>query len=86
MDEELLREKAERVVTQKNVLLKHLYNKPELDVDDVMNTLLQYREMVAPYVCDVALFLDKATRTVRKYCWKVSWAPSKILIMAYIRW
>ena len=62
MDEELLREKAERVVTQKNVLLKHLYNKPELDVDDVMNTLLQYREMVAPYVCDVALFLDKAIK------------------------
>lgn len=62
MDEELLREKAERVVTQKNVLLKYLYNKPELDVDDVMNTLLQYREMVAPYVCDVALFLDKAIK------------------------
>ena len=62
MDEELLREKAERVVIQKNVLLKHLYNKPELDVDDVMNTLLQYKEMVAPYVCDVALFLDKAIK------------------------
>ena len=60
MEEELLREKVERVIKQKNVLLKHLYNKPELDPDDIMNTLAEYREMVKPYVCDVALFLDEA--------------------------
>ena len=62
MDESLLREKAERVITQKNILLRHLYNKPELKVDEVMDTLLEYREMVRPYVCDVALFLDEAIK------------------------
>lgn len=62
MDEALLREKVERVITQKNILLKHLYNKPELKADDVMATLLEYREMVRPYVCDVALFLDEALK------------------------
>ncbi len=63
MDEALLREKVERVITQKNILLKHLYNKPELKADDVMATLLEYREMVRPYVCDVALFLDEALKS-----------------------
>ncbi|MGN0704662.1 MAG: adenylosuccinate synthase [Lentihominibacter sp.] len=62
MDEALLREKVERVIAQKNVLLKHLYNKPELDPDDIMKTLLEYRDMVEPYVCDVALFLDEAIK------------------------
>ena len=62
MDEALLREKVERVITQKNVLLKHLYNKPELDSEDIMKTLMEYRDMVEPYVCDVALFLDEAIK------------------------
>ncbi|MDD6647907.1 MAG: adenylosuccinate synthase [Firmicutes bacterium] len=62
MDESLLREKVERVITQKNVLLKHLYNKPELDPEDIMKTLIEYRDMVEPYVCDVALFLDEAIK------------------------
>lgn len=60
MDEADLREKVERVCTQKNVILKHLYNKPELDPDDVMKTLAEYREMVAPYVCDVSEYLHEA--------------------------
>lgn len=60
MDEALLREKVDRVCTQKNVLLKHLYNKPELDPADVMNTLMEYKDMVQPYVCDISQFLHNA--------------------------
>ena len=60
MDEADLREKVERVCEQKNVILKYLYNKPELDPDDVMKTLAEYREMVAPYVCDVSEYLHEA--------------------------
>ncbi len=60
MDEDLLREKVERVITQKNVLLEHLYHKPLLDADEIMDTLREYRDMVAPYVCDVSLFLNEA--------------------------
>ena len=60
MDEADLREKVERVCAQKNVILKYLYNKPELDSDDVMKTLAEYREMVAPYVCDVSEYLHEA--------------------------
>ena len=62
MEETALREKVERICAMKNVLLKHLYKKPELDPDRIMETLREYRDMVAPYVCDVSAFLSDALR------------------------
>ena len=59
-DEEALREKAERICVTKNVLLEHLYHKPALDPEEIVAELLSYREMIAPYVCDTAAFLQKA--------------------------
>ncbi|HCO28240.1 MAG TPA: adenylosuccinate synthase [Lachnospiraceae bacterium] len=59
-DEEALREKVERVCEMKNVLLEHLYHKPLLDANELYETLLEYRDMVKPYVGDVSAFLNKA--------------------------
>ena len=59
-DEELLRETLERICVQKNVILEHLYHKPTLNVDELMDTLREYRKMVEPYVCDVSAFLFEA--------------------------
>lgn len=61
-DDELLKEKVVRVAEQKNVILEHLYHKPLIDTDELLSTLHEYRDMVAPYVCDVSLFLDKALK------------------------
>ncbi len=61
-DEELLKEKVVRVAEQKNVILEHLYHKPLIDPKELLCTLHEYRDMVAPYVCDVSLFLDKAIK------------------------
>lgn len=61
-DEDSLRAHLERIAPQKNVILKYLYNKPELDIDALMATLKEYKEMVEPYVCDVSLYLDKAIK------------------------
>ena len=61
-DDDALKEKIERICTQKNVLLKNLYNKPELDKDELLNTLHEYRDMVAPYVCDVSAYLRNAIK------------------------
>ena len=61
-DEAALREKLERVVVQKNVLLEHLYHKPALDVDELFDTMMEYKEMVAPYVCDVSAYLYEAIK------------------------
>ena len=61
-DEEALREKVERVCETKNVLLEHLYHKPLLNPDEIMEELMKYKEMVAPYVGDVSLFLWNALK------------------------
>ena len=61
-EESVLREKIERVIVQKNILLEHLYHKPLIDADELYNTLMEYKEMVAPYVCNVSAYLDKAIK------------------------
>lgn len=61
-DEEVLRDKVERVCEVKNVLLTHLYHRPALDPAELLETLHEYRDMVEPYVCDVSAFLDRAIR------------------------
>jgi len=60
LDDETLKEKISRICEQKNVLLKHLYNKPEINEEELLETLHSYRDIVAPYVCDVSAFLRKA--------------------------
>ncbi|MBO5260829.1 MAG: adenylosuccinate synthase [Coprococcus sp.] len=61
-DEESLMEKIERVIVQKNILLENLYHKPLLKAQDIFDTLMEYKEMVAPYVCDVSAFLYDAIK------------------------
>lgn len=61
-DDELLEEKVQRVSEMKNVILEHLYHKPLIDPAELLNTLHEYRDMIAPYVCDVSAFLDKALK------------------------
>ncbi|MDE7251957.1 MAG: adenylosuccinate synthase [Acetatifactor sp.] len=61
-DEETLAEKVERVCEMKNVLLEHLYHKPAIDPKELLSTLHEYKDMIAPYVCDVSAFLDKALK------------------------
>lgn len=61
-DEELLQEKTERVCEMKNVLLEHLYHKPQLDPAELLETLHEYRDMVAPFVADVSSFLNQAIK------------------------
>ena len=61
-DDELLKEKVVRVAEQKNVILEHLYHKPMIDPAELLNTLHEYRDMVAPYVGNVSEFLYQALK------------------------
>ena len=61
-EEEALKEKLNRVCETKNILLEHLYHKPAIDIDALFDTLMEYKEMVAPYVCDVSLYLHNAMK------------------------
>lgn len=61
-EEEILKEKLVRVCEMKNVLLEHLYHKPLLDPNELLETMKTYRDMIAPYVCDVSAFLYQAIK------------------------
>ena len=61
-DDDFLKEKLQSVCETKNVLLEHLYHKPLLNPDELLETLHEYRDMVAPYVCDVASYLEQAIK------------------------
>ena len=61
-DEKELMDKIENVCTLKNVMLEHLYHQPKLDPKEIFNTLMEYKEMVAPYVCDTSKYLRDAIK------------------------
>ena len=61
-DEKQLMEKLQKVCEIKNVTLEHLYHKPLLKPEELLETLREYRQMVEPYVCDVSLYLHKALK------------------------
>ena len=61
-DEEALKEKIERVIVQKNILLEHLYHQPLLKADEIFATLMEYKKMIEPYVCDTSAYLYNAIK------------------------
>ena len=61
-DEDTLNEKVVRIAEQKNILLEHMYHKPLIDPDELLETLHEYRDIVKPYVADVSLFLNNAIK------------------------
>ncbi|MBP5414988.1 MAG: adenylosuccinate synthase [Lachnospiraceae bacterium] len=61
-DEDTLKEKVAKVTAMKNVLMEHLYHKPLIDENELLDTLHTYRDMVAPYVADVSTFLYEANK------------------------
>lgn len=61
-DDEILKEKVARVCEMKNILLEHMYHKPAINPDELFATLIDYKNMVEPYVCDVAAYLHEAIK------------------------
>ena len=61
-DEDTLVEKVESVCEQKNIVLEHMYHKDPIDPKELLETLHEYRDIVEPYVCDVAVYLRDAIK------------------------
>lgn len=61
-DRELMRQRLEIALVKKNVLLEHLYHKPAIDIDALMDKLTELAEKIRPMVCDTTLFLHKANQ------------------------
>lgn len=60
LDDDKLKEKIKRVCDIKNVILENLYHKPVIDEDELLDTLHEYRDMIAPYASDVSAYLNDA--------------------------
>ena len=61
-DEARLRQRLNAAVELKNVLFEHLYHKPALDADALFRELLEYREILRPYVGDAVDYVHQALR------------------------
>lgn len=65
-DEEHLKEKLTQILSIKNLMIKEIYHKPELDVNEVLAQLEEYRDMIAPYVCDTGKLIREAVKSGKK--------------------
>jgi adenylosuccinate synthase len=59
-DEAVLRDKVEGSLVAKNHMLVKIYNRRAIEVDEVVEELLSYRERLAPMVADTSLLLNQA--------------------------
>jgi len=59
-DENILRQKVEGALHQKNHLLVKIYNRRAIEVDEIVSNLLSYAERLRPMVADTALVLNEA--------------------------
>ncbi|TFC19999.1 adenylosuccinate synthase [Cryobacterium algoritolerans] len=59
-DENILRQKVEGALAQKNHLLVKVYNRRAISVDEIVEDLLSYAERLRPMVADTALLLHRA--------------------------
>lgn len=74
-DDGYARDKLERVLEVKNVMLEHLYHKQPLSVDCIFDELRKQRDAIAPYVGDTFQFLREAQKMAPEFCWRDSWGP-----------
>ena len=61
-DDSILKDKVANICTLKNVLFTHLYHKDPLDPEEVLATLHEYRDLIAPYLADTSAILTNALK------------------------
>lgn len=61
-DEARLMQRLSAAVERKNMMFEYLYHKPQLDVQELFDQLMEYREMIRPYVGDAVTFVHEALK------------------------
>ncbi len=64
--ERRLRERIERSLESKNVLLEHLYGKPPIAADEIASALIAAGKELRPFVCDTTALLHRAAAEGRR--------------------
>jgi adenylosuccinate synthase len=60
LDPDLLREKIERAVREKNVVLEHLYGEKKLNVDELHAWATKAGQRLKPMICDTRVLVQEA--------------------------
>ena len=61
-DPDSLKAKIHHALEIKNAILENLYNKPAISEQEVFDKLMEYKELLAPYVGDAFMFLHNAIK------------------------
>ncbi len=61
-DVDTLKEKIKRVLEIKNATLKNLYNKEPVSEQEIFDKLMEYKELLAPYVADTFSYTYEAVK------------------------
>ena len=61
-DEDRLQRRLNAAVEMKNIIFEHLYHKPPVDAEALYQQLLEYRELIRPYVGDAVSFVHQALK------------------------
>jgi adenylosuccinate synthase len=59
-DESWVSDKLDRILPAKNILLEHLYHTQTLNKEDLFNELMEYRNLISPFVHDTVKFFQTA--------------------------
>ena len=61
-DPSILRQKLEAALRDKNQVLIKVFNRKDIEVEEVLKEYLEYAEILRPYVADTVLLLDEALK------------------------
>lgn len=61
-DEQTIRAKIKNICTLKNLTLEHVYHKPLLKEEEIYAQCMQYKELIAPFVCDTHKYIMQAIK------------------------
>lgn len=62
LNREFLKAKLKRNIAVKNEILKKIYQKEELDVDQIIDEYVEFDKKIDPYVKDVSTYLNEAIK------------------------
>lgn len=74
-DDEHLKEKLKSVCETKNILLEHLYHKPQLNPDEIYAELMEYKKWLSHTYAILPHSCGTLFRKARRSCLRVSLVP-----------
>lgn len=66
LDKDILREKLQANLNFKNDIISKIFGHKVFDFNEIYNDYLKYSEMLAPYVQDTAIYLNRAIKEKKK--------------------